>query len=195
MIIAAFDSTNGYLYVTNSGSNNVSIINGATNKVVGGITVGAYPLGVNFDSLNGYVYVADRNSYEISVINGATDKVVDNITSIAYPLYLTFDSLNGYMYVTNSCPRISVINVSTNKVAYNITFYTSASGITFDSKNGNVYVVHYYSNTISIISPIYPAKSHFSPVISKTDLYMIIGVAAAIITVGVVVSRMIRRKK
>ncbi|MGC9167228.1 MAG: hypothetical protein ACP5GR_06280, partial [Thermoplasmata archaeon] len=34
---AAFDSSNGYVYVTNRGSDSVSVINGATNKVIANI--------------------------------------------------------------------------------------------------------------------------------------------------------------
>ena len=37
----AYDSSNGNVYVSNYGSNNVSIINGTTNKVIGKISVGS----------------------------------------------------------------------------------------------------------------------------------------------------------
>ncbi|MGC8689816.1 MAG: hypothetical protein ACP5UG_07235, partial [Thermoplasmata archaeon] len=47
---AAFDSSNGYVYVTNCGSNSVSVINGATNKVIANIPVGSGPYGAAFDS-------------------------------------------------------------------------------------------------------------------------------------------------
>ncbi|MGC8630797.1 MAG: YncE family protein, partial [Thermoplasmata archaeon] len=53
------DSSNGYVYVTNSNSNSVSVINGATNKVIANITVGLAPRGAAFDSSNGYVYVTN----------------------------------------------------------------------------------------------------------------------------------------
>jgi 40-residue YVTN family beta-propeller repeat len=41
----AFDSANGYIYITNIGSNNVWVINGATNKVIANISVGKHPQG------------------------------------------------------------------------------------------------------------------------------------------------------
>ncbi|MGC9074068.1 MAG: YncE family protein, partial [Caldisericum sp.] len=54
---AAFDSFNGYVYVTNALSDSVSVINGATNTVIANIPVGSNPRGTAFDSSNGYVYV------------------------------------------------------------------------------------------------------------------------------------------
>jgi len=55
----AYDSSNGYLYVTNYYSNNVSVINGATNTFIASIVVGKWPWGIAYDSSNGYVYVAN----------------------------------------------------------------------------------------------------------------------------------------
>ncbi len=50
-----FDSQNGYLYTSDS-SNAVSVINGATNQLLGSIPVGATPMGIGWDSSNGDVY-------------------------------------------------------------------------------------------------------------------------------------------
>ncbi|MCL4324933.1 MAG: hypothetical protein M1144_05680, partial [Candidatus Thermoplasmatota archaeon] len=53
----AYDSGNGYVYVANYGSNNVSVLSGA--KVVASVPVGTSPSGVGYDSANGYVYVTN----------------------------------------------------------------------------------------------------------------------------------------
>jgi YVTN family beta-propeller protein len=99
---AAFDSTNGYVYVAYSGSNNVSVINGATNTVIASINVGfSGPFGVAFDSNNGYVYVTNVNSNNVSVINGATNTVIASINVGLNPRGVVFDSTNGYVYVAN----------------------------------------------------------------------------------------------
>ncbi|MHB1662708.1 MAG: YncE family protein, partial [Thermoplasmataceae archaeon] len=97
----AFDSLNGYVYVTHDNSSIVSVINGSTNKVIQNITVGKNPAEVAFDSLNGYVYVTNRGSNNISVINGSTNKVIQSIAVGSSPAGVAFDSLNGHMYVAN----------------------------------------------------------------------------------------------
>ncbi len=72
----AFDSTNGYIYVANSGSGTVSVIDGSTNAVVANVTVGTSPDKIAFDSTNGHLYVANFGSGTVSVIDGSTNTVV-----------------------------------------------------------------------------------------------------------------------
>ena len=149
----AFDSLNGYVYVTHDNSSIVSVINGSTNKVIQNITVGKNPAEVAFDSLNGYVYVTNRGSNNISVINGSTNKVIQSIAVGSSPAGVAFDSLNGHMYVTNCCSNnVSVINGSTNKVIQSIAVGLCPVGIAFDSLNGNIYVTNCCSNNVSVIN-------------------------------------------
>ena len=68
----AYDSSNGYLYVTNSFSDSVSVINGANNTVIGNITVGSWPSGVVYDPSNGYLYVTNYASGTVSIISTLT---------------------------------------------------------------------------------------------------------------------------
>src|SRR2546426_372409 len=68
--LLAFDLRNGDLYVPNTLSNTVSVINGATNTVIATIPVGTGPTGVAFDLRNGNLYVTNFFSNTVSVING-----------------------------------------------------------------------------------------------------------------------------
>jgi YVTN family beta-propeller protein len=67
----AFNPDNGFLYVTSGGAgvNIVSVINGATNTVVGTpIPVGLRPLGIAFNPDNGFLYVTNLGDNTVSVI-------------------------------------------------------------------------------------------------------------------------------
>ena len=57
------------MYVVNSGSNSVSVINTSTNTVVATIPVETAPAGVTYDSSNGMVYVSNSHSNTVSVIS------------------------------------------------------------------------------------------------------------------------------
>ena len=119
----AFDSLNGYVYVTNRGSNNISVINGSTNKVIQSIAVGSSPAGVAFDSLNGHMYVTNCCSNNVSVINGSTNKVIQSIAVGSGPVGVAFDSLNGNIYVANQGSNsVSVLGY----VKYAVTFTETA---------------------------------------------------------------------
>jgi YVTN family beta-propeller protein len=60
-------------YITNSGSNTVSVIDTATNMVVATVAVGLFPSGVAVTPEGARVYVANVNSDTVSVIATATD--------------------------------------------------------------------------------------------------------------------------
>ncbi len=174
---AAFDSFNGFVYVTNSGSDSVSVINGITDKVIANVSVGSAPIGAGFgpsgavfDSSNGFVYVTNSGSDSVSVINGTTNKVIANISVGSNPHGAVFDSSNGFVYVTNFYSgTVSIIDEYAQE-SYTVTFTESGlpSGSTWyvnmtDHDSGTITGSSYffslangsYSYTISISDKTY----------------------------------------
>ena len=90
-----FDGT--YVYVTNYGSNSVSVINTSTHAVYKTITVGGNPIDVCFDGT--YVYVTNTGGSTVSVIDASTHTVYTTITVGTNPRGLCFDGT--YVYVAN----------------------------------------------------------------------------------------------
>jgi len=78
----AFDSANGYTYITNAELGTVSVIDGSTNTVIKNIHVGSHPRGIAFDSDKGNLYVANEGSYTVSVIDGTTNTVIKDLPAI-----------------------------------------------------------------------------------------------------------------
>jgi len=183
---AAFDSANGYIYVTNKYSNNVSVINGATNKVIASIGVGSHPYSAAFDSANGYIYVTNQYSDNVSVINGATNNVIASIGVGSHPYSAAFDSANGYIYVTNvGSGTVSIISTSSQVMKqYSVTFTESglpsgtswsvtlngttksstADTITFSVPNGT------YSYSIGAVSGYTVSNSNGSVTVSGKNI-------------------------
>ena len=67
---ATYDISNGYVYVTNSGSNSVSVINGT--KLVGTVNVGSSPVHRSLRQRERLRLRANFGSNNVSVISGAT---------------------------------------------------------------------------------------------------------------------------
>ena len=144
----------GPIYVTNSGSNTISVIDGKTNKVVATIPVGASPHDI-IGSMLGKLYVTNSGSNTISVIDGKTNKVVATIPVGSHPnsLYKTSDNrtIGGTIYTINTISNtISVIDGKTNKVVATIPVGASPHDI-IGSMLGKLYVTNSGSNTISVI--------------------------------------------
>lgn len=145
----AFDTSNGYVYATDSTPNGtVSVIDTKTNSVVSTISVGSYPEDIAFDSSNGDLYVTNSGSGSVSVINATTNVVVKNISVGSSPSSVTFDPSNGGVYVadlTAGCASqppgdVSVIDGATNTFLGNIRVGSGPDAVAFDSWNGDIYV-------------------------------------------------------
>src|SRR5208283_5579460 len=74
--IAQSDSSlSSYAYITNYGSNNVSVINTSTNSVLTTVPVGNGPYGVAVTPDGTAVYVANQASNDVSIIDTAKNTV------------------------------------------------------------------------------------------------------------------------
>lgn len=155
----AVDSANGNVYVTDSGSSNVSVINGSTNKVIATIPVGDTPSGIVFDASDSEVYVANFLGSTVEVISTTTNTVFKTIPILVGPdqfpggpVGLACDSVNGNVYVTDQAVNdTSVISgVSLSPTPIPVGGYPIAAA--FDPENQDVYVANAGSANVSVIS-------------------------------------------
>jgi len=151
----AYDPANQYVYVANFGSDNVTVINSATDTIVQSIAVGSYPYGVAYDPSNQYMYVTNGGSDNVTVINSATDTIVQSVTVGSGPQGVAYDPSNQYMYVTNSGSNsVSVINSATDTVVQNININIGfePDGVAYDPANQYVYVTITGSDIVTVIN-------------------------------------------
>lgn len=153
---SAYDSSNGYIYVPDANSHNISVIDGSTNRVIDSIYIGQRIWTATYDNLNGYIYVSvgDNTVNYVCVVNGATNQLIQNITVGGYqPNAMAFDPNNGYLYVTNSLSNsVSVINGNTDTTIATIAVGSFPDSAVYDASNNNIYVGNQYSSTVSVIS-------------------------------------------
>ena len=109
----------GKAYVTNQNANTVSVIDTATNAVVGSaITVGDLPFGIAITPDGTKAYVVNFNADTVSVIDTATNAVVGSpITVGDVPRGIAITPDGTKAYVTNQFDdTVSVIDTATNAV-------------------------------------------------------------------------------
>ncbi|CLN36095.1 Conserved protein of uncharacterised function PE-PGRS family protein [Mycobacterium tuberculosis] len=102
----------GNIYVTNQGSNTVSVIDPVTNTVTGSITDGNGPSGVAVSPVTGLVFVTNFDSNTVSVIDPTTNTVTGSpITVGTAPTGVAVNPVTGEVYVTNFAgDTVSVIS-------------------------------------------------------------------------------------
>jgi autotransporter-associated beta strand protein/YVTN family beta-propeller protein len=151
-----------YVYVTSPGpimnnngfvGNTVSVINAATNALVGSITVGTGPIGIALTPDGKFAYVGNNGSDVVSVINTAANTVVSSIAippvslgSTNQPIGVALTPDGRYAYVANNGSNsVSVINTATNKLVLSIplpTGSTSPAGVAITPNGQYVYVAN-----------------------------------------------------
>jgi YVTN family beta-propeller protein len=140
-------------YVANFSSNNVSVINTATNTITATIAVGTGPYAVSVSPDGSKVYVANSNSNNVSVINTATNTITATIVVGANPQGVSVSPDGSKVYVANlNSNNISVINTATNTVTATVALGTSPFGVSVSPDGSKVYVANIYSNNVSVIN-------------------------------------------
>lgn len=137
------------LYVANTGSNTVSVIDTTTNRVTKTISVGTNPrapLVVGTD-----IYVNNYGSDDVSVIDTTTNTVTATIAVGDFPYALAV--VNEKVYVTNTFSNnVSVIDTATHAVVATVAV---GNGPRYPMVVGtDVYVSNYSSNSVSVISSL-----------------------------------------
>ncbi len=151
----AYDASNGYLYVVNEVSDNVTVIDGTNNSVVvPSIGVGSQPFAIAYDASNGHLYVPNTGSDNVTVIDGTNNSVVVPSIGVGdFPDAITYDASNSYLYVANDyTDNVTVIDGANNSVVMpSIGVGSVPEAIAYDPSNGYLYVANSGSNNVTVI--------------------------------------------
>lgn len=142
-----------YAYVTNGGSNSVSVINTATNTVTSTVPVGVAPFAVAIIPDGQYAYVTNGGSASVSVIATATNTVAATINVGIGPYGVAISPDDAYAYVTNfGTSTVSVVSTALNMVVATIPVGNSPQGVTVTPDGLYVYVADFGAGTVSVIN-------------------------------------------
>ncbi len=154
LFIATVAHAQPFAYITNAGSNTISVIDTATNTVTATIPVGTNPRGVAVNPTGTMVYVANYDSNTISVIDTATNTVTATIPVGTWPLGIAVNHTGTTVYVANNWSHnVSVVDTATNTVTSTIPMDDSPYGVAVNHTDTSVYVSEYFpsNNNVSVI--------------------------------------------
>lgn len=156
------------VYVTNSGSNTVSVIDTATNQVISGIIdpktnsahdyipVGVNPIGVAVAPDGKKAYVANSASGTVSVIDTETNKVdTVNVGGQPQGVAVAATPLGVRVYVANmdsgSKKGVVVIDATSNSIIGTVPTDNGPYGVAVKPDGSKAYVTNSGSKTVSVI--------------------------------------------
>ncbi len=142
------------IYVSNEGSNCVTVIDRQEDFVVGTIAVGEAPRGITASSDGTKIYVANSGSNSISVIDTSVNRVKATIDNWGYsPEELALSGDDNILFVTNpDSNNVSVIDLASNMVVNRINVGEKPIDIVADTERRKIYVSNYYSLSISVVN-------------------------------------------
>ncbi len=142
------------LYVTNSGSDCVTVIDRQRDIVVATIAVEQTPMGIATSPDRTRVYVANFGSNNISVIDTTADRVINTISNFGYsPSEIALSTDGLWLYAANpESDNVSVIDTVSSTLVQHISVGRRPVGIAVDQDRRKVYVANSVSNSVSVIN-------------------------------------------
>ncbi|RFC32156.1 MAG: 40-residue YVTN family beta-propeller repeat-containing protein [Candidatus Nitrotoga sp. MKT] len=141
-----------YAYITNYGSNNVSVIDTANDAVLAIIAVGYGPYGVTVSPDATRVYVANYVGNSVSVIDATTNSVLATVPIATRPYGLAISPDGRHVYVVAYFSNnVSVIDTANNTVTATIPVGQRPHGVVVSRDSKQVYVANYATNDITVI--------------------------------------------
>lgn len=161
----------GRAYVTDSGSDTVSVVDTATNTVVTAIPVGDRPDGVAITPDGSRVYVVNTQSGTVSVISTASDTVVATVPVGPNPQSVTVTPDGTRAWVTGYSGT-SVIDTASNTVVGTVAALPFSLDVAFSPDGtraygtGNDTLVVVDTATLAVVAEVPASHSPFEVVVS-----------------------------
>ena len=148
----ALNPTGTFVYVANSGTNTISIIDTATN-LTQTVTVGLNPESVALSPNGSLLYVSNKGADTVSVVDTVSKTVIATIPVGNAPSILAVTPSGDRVYVCNiGDSTVSVIDTATNTEIDTITVGANVNSLAINPAGTIVYASTASSPTISVIS-------------------------------------------
>jgi len=136
----AFDPANGEIYVSDTGSENVTVINGSTNTVAATINIGANATAIAVNSTTDTVFVASEGTGQVAEINGTTNTVFLTINTCS-SFDLAYDPAQNLLF--EACQSTTYLSVYDpwGPLVTQIATQVYGNGLAYDSSTGDVYIL------------------------------------------------------
>ncbi|MCI4319676.1 MAG: YncE family protein [Thermoplasmata archaeon] len=150
----AYDSVNNFVYVAQDLDGNVSVINAATDTVVGALTVALYQnlRAVGVDPATNEVYVADYGANNVTVFGATNFTKLATIPVGANPTAVVYDPLNRTILVGNyGSSNVSVISGTTLRGVGSFTLYDPGAMV-YDPATNALYNAEGFSTFVDAVN-------------------------------------------
>ncbi len=146
------EPTTGEIFVWNAGSNDVSVLDAAGEKVIGTVALTGNPE-FSVDDGAGHVFVNLESSSQIAQIDAKTLKVLTTwpLAPGEEPTGLAYDAQNARLFAGCANKMMVVLDLKTGKVVANVPIGEGVDAAAFDTALGLAFSSNGRAATISIV--------------------------------------------
>ncbi|HZR29626.1 MAG TPA: Ig-like domain repeat protein, partial [Terriglobales bacterium] len=138
------------IYVTNSGSGTMTVIDGATNAATT-IGTGGFPAAVAVNPATNRIYVAHPGNNNVAVIEGTTNAIVTMVNTGTQPTAIAINPVTNKIYVANfASNNVTVIDGATN-MTRTVNAGSSPRAIAVNPVTNRIYVSNAASNNVTVM--------------------------------------------
>nr|MBC7244043.1 YncE family protein [Chloroflexota bacterium] len=146
----AVNPQNGRIYVANSWTNDVSVIDGGKLQLVATVPVGLRPWDVAVDE-KGRVYVVNADSENVVILDGETNQLHTVVPLALLPRDMAVDENTGRLYIACASTN-SVFVLQDQRVTTEVSVGLHPIEVAVDAKRGQLFVLNHVSGDLSVIS-------------------------------------------
>ncbi|MFH1219385.1 MAG: YncE family protein [Candidatus Eisenbacteria bacterium] len=153
------------IYVANSGSSTVSVVDAEVQTETATIPVGNAAMDICINTSTGLLYVVNEADGTVSVLDASTNSPVDTIMVGSLPYDICANSATNRIYAANRGDRtVSVIDGAMGQVIATIPVGDGPSGICVNQASNLIYVAERHENAVSVIDGVSNQLIHTIPV-------------------------------
>jgi len=143
-----------FAYVTNGGSNTVTVLDLVNLRQDRVLAVGAEPTGVAVNPVRNEVYVVNSGSGSVTVIDAEKNRVVATIPVHRRPYFIDVDTTGRRAYVANSgSNNVSVIDLDKRREIGAIGVGEAPGLARISPDGGSLVITNRMSGSVSVIDP------------------------------------------
>jgi YVTN family beta-propeller protein len=142
------------IYVANSASNNVTVIDGATNTAIATVPAGEQTYVVAVNPVTNKIYIGNLGAANVTVIDGATDTVIATVAADVDPAAIAVNPVTNKIYVVNLVGTVTVIDGVTDTAITTVSLGLESSdqdGVAVNPVTNKIYVANSGTNEVTVI--------------------------------------------
>jgi len=143
----------GTVYVANSWSNTVSVIEADDLLVAATIPVGRQPVSLALDESGRRLFVGNSESHNVVVVDVVSNTLESAIPLAILPADMEIDPVRGYLYVAVPATNSLFVLREDGQVIAEAPVGIEPIDLAIDRQNGMLYVVNYVSEDLSVVTP------------------------------------------